>query len=150
MEDERAELLGLLDALDRRPRVVPLRILAGRDHDSHCGVRRGLEVDPHKVALRRAGECTEQVAFEPREERLRLRVAEPAVELQHLRPVRGEHQPREKDAPERSAAAGELLEHGRVDPVDELGDLVDAETRDGREGPMPPVFGPVSPSPTRL
>ena len=49
-------------------------------------------------------------------------------------------------APRRASS----LEHGRVDPVDELGDLVDAEPGTGENDPMPPVFGPVSPSPTRL
>ena len=125
--------LGLLDAVDRRPRVVPLRIVPGGDHDGRRRARRGLQVDLRQVACRRPGECAEQVAVEAREERLCLRVAEPAVELEHLRAVRGQHQPREEDARERSAAPRELLEHWRVDPVDELGDLVDAEARHGRE-----------------
>ena len=51
------------------------------------------QVDAFELAGRCRRERAEQVAFDPRQDRLRLRVAEAAVELEHARAVVGEHQP---------------------------------------------------------
>ena len=70
-------------------------------------------------------------------ERLRLRIAEARVELEHLRPRLRQHQPSEEHADERRPAAGELLDHGPVDLLDELRHLRLSEPGDGREGAHP-------------
>src|SRR5438046_2590796 len=56
----------------------------------------------------------------PAEDRLRLRIAEAAVELEHLGPVVGEHEPGVERPDERSAAARELGQDGAVHGVDDL------------------------------
>ena len=76
-------------------------------------------LDPCRVAVRGRRERLQQVALEARHERLRLRVAEARVELEHARPVGGEHQTGEEAADERRAATGELVEHRLVDLPDE-------------------------------
>ena len=109
------------------PDVVAGRVVAGREDDGDRGIIRDLEIDAGEIACRRCGERPEQVAVEAREQRLRLGIAETAVELEHARPVVGEHQPGEEDADEGNAASGELLEHGPVDRVQDLLDLRRAE-----------------------
>ena len=49
-------------------------------------------------------EQVQQVGLQPHQQRLGLRVAEPAVELQHPRPLVGHHQPGVQHAPERAPA----------------------------------------------
>ena len=61
-------------------------------------------------------------------------IAEAAVELEHLRAVRRQHQPREEHADERRAAPRQLFDDRPVDLLDELGDLVGAHSRNRREG----------------
>jgi hypothetical protein len=123
VEDERAETLGGLDPLDLRAGVVALRVLAAGDDDRHGRPRVDLEIDASEPARRGRRERSREVAVDPGHERLRLRVAEPAVELEHLWPLRGQHQPREEHAGERCPAPGQLLDHGSVDEADELLDL---------------------------
>src|SRR3972149_6582980 len=53
---------------------------------------RARDLGPRGVAGRRGREEIEQVALEPRHDRLRLRIAEAAVELEDARPARGQHQ----------------------------------------------------------
>ena len=62
----------------------------------------------------------QQIALEARQERLRLGIAETAVELDHAQPVLRPHQPRVEEALERRAAARELAEHRQVDGLDDL------------------------------
>ena len=52
VEDERAETLGGLDALDLRAGVVALRVLAAGDDDGHGRPRVDLEVDAAELARR--------------------------------------------------------------------------------------------------
>ncbi len=63
----------------------------------------------------RALHQVEQVAAQARQHGLRLRVAEADVELEHLRPLGGEHEPGVEHAVERRALALELLHHGLED-----------------------------------
>src|SRR4029077_3705323 len=67
-------------------------------------------------------------AGEQRSDRLRLRIAEAAVELEHARTLRGQHQPRIEQAHERSATARELSENGTMYRRNEL------VARQGRQG----------------
>ena len=96
VEDERSGGLGRLDSLDRRALVAPLGVLATRDHDrDRCSIR-------NLQLLREVtGELRQQVAREPREERLRLGIAETAVELDHTQPVLRPHQACVEEALER-------------------------------------------------
>ena len=61
-------------------------------------------------------EQRQQVGVQPREERLRLGIAEADVELQHLRAVRGQHQPGVEHAPVGPALGGEARD-GRLDDL---------------------------------
>ena len=137
VEDERPGALRLLDAADRRAAVVaPLRVGARGEHESDRGaVARGNgAVQP---SPRNALQRLEQVALQPRQDRLRLRIPETAVELEHLRAVVGQHEARVEHAGERSAAVRELRQHGPVNRIDELFNLSVAEPRDRRVGAHP-------------
>ena len=120
------------------------------EHDGHCGVVGGGELDALEVAPRSRRERAEEVSLQTGQDRLGLGVAEAAVELEHLRPVRRQHQPGEKHADEWRAAPRELLDDRLVNLLDELRDLVRTHPGNREKEPMPPVFGPVSPSPIRL
>ena len=52
-----------------------------------------------------------------RQDDLRLRIAEPDVELDHLRPVGGEHQTDVEEPDVRIAVGAHPIEHRRDDPV---------------------------------
>ncbi len=92
-----------------------------------------------------------QRRLQPGQHHLRLRVAEAGVELDHPEPARGQRQPGVEQAGERRAAAAPSRRRSAAAPAP-------ARRRPGPGGahgsgeyaPMPPVFGPVSPSPTRL
>src|SRR4029078_11554447 len=72
-------------------------------------------------------------AVEERNPRLRLRVAEPAVVLEHAGAVRRQHQPREERADERMSPASELAETGLDVRRDETVERVVTDTGHGRE-----------------
>src|SRR5438105_2795253 len=129
MEDERAVPLGVVDSLDRRPRVALRGIARSGEDDGDGGLVRSVQRPSAEVALSRGGEHAEQVVLEQRDDRLRLGIAEAAVELQHPRPVVGEHQAGVEDADERRPALRELVEHR---PVDALDDLLRVDPLDGR------------------
>ena len=91
-------------------------IAAAREHDGHRGLGDHSSRDPGEPAgLCRRLEQLEQIRPQPRQDRLRLGIAEADVELEHLRAVGGQHQPGVEDAVERHAAPGELVEHGLMD-----------------------------------
>ena len=83
VEDVRAGRFGLLDAGDRRAERRPRRDSRGREHDRHRGVVRAASVDVPSVPGGARRERVEQVPSSERHERLRLRIAEAAVELEH-------------------------------------------------------------------
>ena len=95
---------------------------------------RGGELDALEVAPRSRGERAEEVALQTGQDRLGLGVAEAAVELEHFRSVRRQHQPGEEHADERRAAPRELLDDRLVNLLDELRDLVRTHSGNGREG----------------
>src|SRR5439155_21164161 len=92
VEDEGARGLGSGDSVDRRPTVALLRIVASSENDGHRSAAGRAELGAER-ARGSAGERLEQVALQARQDRLRLRIPEPAVELEHPRPGIGEHQP---------------------------------------------------------
>ena len=138
------------------PAIVVPAVAVARDSRSAATTTvtaapaRHVERDAGEIACRRAGERPEQVAVDEREHGLRLGIAEAAVELEHARPVRGQHQPGEEQADERRAALVQAPRERVVDVLDELVDLRRREARYGAYEPMPPVFGPSSPSYARL
>ena len=72
-----------------------LGIAAGGEDDRHRPVVGELRVGASKAAgLTRRQTELDQVGAQPRQHRLRLGIAEATVELEHLRPVRGDHQAR--------------------------------------------------------
>ena len=66
-----------------------------------------------QLAGRRGGERLEQVPFQQRENRLRLGVAEAAVELEDPWPVLGEHEPGEEQPDEGRPARWSSASTGR-------------------------------------
>ena len=118
-----------------RAAVAARGIVAGGQHDSHGGARP--RADRARVQLPHGGRSqhVEEVAVEERHERLRLRVAEAAVVLEHPRPVRRQHQPREERADEGVPAGGELGDDRAAREVDEPFQLVAVDPRHRREGP---------------
>ena len=88
VEDERAARLRRLDPVDRRARCRRARDSRGRRarRSPPRASTRG-SATPASVAGRRRRERLEQVALEQRQERLRLGIAEAAVELEHARAV---------------------------------------------------------------
>ena len=67
-----------------------------------------------------AGEQRQQVALEAGQQRLRLGIAEAAVELDHAQPVLRSHQSRVEEPLERRAALRELAEHRQVHRLEDL------------------------------
>ena len=99
VEDERAGRLGRRDTVDRRPAVDALRIARRRQHDGHRRAAARARRDPPARSPRAAAASTSRRSPSmQRQHGLRLGVAEAAVELEHLRPSVGEHQPREEQA----------------------------------------------------
>ena len=142
----------------RRCRVIgsplhrPLRVAGARQHDARrappCGSRGAERSKPP----RRAGEQhRQQVVLEPQQERLRLGVAEAGVELEHPRPVGGQHQAGVEDADERPVLGREPGQRRPHHALEHLGGLGPRSARP--TGCVPPCrrcSGPVSPSPSRL
>ena len=130
VEDERAGGLGVVDPVDRRATValrrVPLRSRARpspRRVPTSRRPRRPRPRAPPQPASR--GDRRQQ-----RNDRLRLGVAEPAVELEHARPVRRQHQPRVQQPGERRFRASR------------------APSAPGREPPRTSSSASARPSPT--
>src|SRR6185295_4042103 len=130
VKDERPFLLGLADAVDRGADVVARGIFTAREHDGDRGSVCDREVGARQIARRRGGEDLEEVSFEAGQERLRLGIAEPAVELEYPWPIGRDHEPCEEHADKRRAALGELGENRAVDRVEQLLDLCGAKPGD--------------------
>src|ERR687891_700267 len=135
VEDESAGGFGVRDASERHAAFGPIGVAVRSEHDGHGCLWPGRQLDPGERALRRRGERFEEVALEPWQDRLRLGVAEAAVELEHPRPVFREHQPRVEQPLEGRAVRGELAEHRAVNRLDELGGLFRREGGHRRVAP---------------
>ncbi len=84
------------------------RVALSGEHDGHRGPGCAVDLDPGRVASRRRDEHLEKIAFEHRDERLRLGIAEAAVEFEHPRAIRSQHQACIQEADERSTPLREL------------------------------------------
>src|ERR671935_394294 len=130
VEHERSQSLRVLDSFDRRAAVAVLGIVAGGEHHRDCRPLAGANVRS-KLSDRSAPQRPEQIAVDAGQDRLRLRVAEAAVELQHPRPVLREHQPGVEQSGEWRAPPCELHEHGPVHCLEQLLHLRRADARYG-------------------
>src|SRR6266542_5433729 len=92
VEDERSGSFRFSDSFDRGAGVASLRIVAAGEHDRDRRTLADLR-GACELAGGGAPESAEQIALEPRQNRLRLRIAETAVELEYPRAVLGQHQP---------------------------------------------------------
>src|SRR5450631_1443988 len=81
------------ESVDSLPYFVRSRISARRHHHANRSVLRPLEIPFAHAPLNRSLQRLGQVALQPHQNRLRLRIAKAAVELQHHRPTRRHHQP---------------------------------------------------------
>ena len=70
-----------------------------------------------QLAVARGQQRRQQIGAQPQQQRLALRVAEADVELDQLRPVRGQHQPGEQDAAERRALPRHFGQRRADDPL---------------------------------
>jgi hypothetical protein len=132
VEDERAGRLGGADALDRRPAVTARRVVAARQDDGDGGLVGGGYFEARYLSGGRRRERGEEVAVQPRYDHLRLRVAEAAVELEHARPLRGQHQARVQQPGERRATARELGGDGPMHCVGNGLEVIDPGDRGER------------------
>src|SRR4051794_17349559 len=140
VEDERPRRLGVLDAGDRRAGVAALRVFAAREDDGDGGALR--ELRRGQVA----GEQRQQVGVEPRQHRLRLGIAEAAVELDHLDPGLGADEAGVEAPLERRAALRELAQPGGG-TVSRGSSGAGSPTAAGRgEAPPAPPFAAGSPA----
>jgi hypothetical protein len=71
----------------------------------------------------RAHEQWEEVALDPRQDRLRLWIPEAAVELEHPRAVLGQHQPGVEQTREGRVPPRQLGQHRPVNDLEQLFDL---------------------------
>src|SRR5919109_4085222 len=131
VEDERPGRLCRFDALDRRACVGPLRVVPSGEDDGHCGVLGRLERARGKSPACRGGEGLDEIPLDAREDRLRLRIPEPAVELQHLGAGVGQHQASVKQADEWRSALRKL---GHDRPVHSLDQVLDSPRIDVGDG----------------
>jgi hypothetical protein len=93
VEDERAlDRFGLSEPLDLEPRFVGIRIAPRREHDGHARLRGQVRLVEGEVPLGAREAQLGEIGAEPRNDHLRLWVAEPRVELEHLGTLVGEHQ----------------------------------------------------------
>src|SRR5204863_9081984 len=99
------------------------------------GLRSRRQLDGAERTRRGSPEGAEEVALETRKDCLGLRIAEPAVELEHSWPILGEHEACVQEADEGRAPVGQLREDGPVYALDEFVDLVRAQEGQRRVAP---------------
>ena len=129
VEDERAGAPSTFQTLDRIVRPWRVRVAGRREHDPDR--RHGQDRQPGTLETQGPG-CIQQVTAsrrqqqrpqrdrDPRQDRLRLRVAEPGVALEQDRAVRRQHEASVERATERGAASGQLGQDRAVEPVDQV------------------------------
>src|ERR1019366_8975 len=90
--------LRFVDAADELARLEPTRIAAGCHHDADRRIMGPAKIAIADAALNGRLNRFEQIAFHAHDDRLGLRIAEAAVELQHHGPARRHHDAAVKDA----------------------------------------------------
>ncbi len=145
VEDERAGCLRIVDALDRRALVGRGWIVAAREHDRHRRARRDLRRRRRRATAAggrsRAAAAAGCVSGSPKRQLnsiTRQAVRRSASARRRAHPWNGE--PRRAS----SRRTGRWIV-SRISSVSESG-----TSGSGENEPIPPVFGPVSPSPIAL
>ena len=124
VEDESARRGGLGQPVDRIAAARRVRVAGGGEHERDRGAREGRDapIGDHARAEGRSQVTTrggQQERAErdrqARQDRLRLRVTEPGVELEQDGAALGEDQPRVERAVERRTTPSQLGEHRPVD-----------------------------------
>ncbi len=109
-EEDLRPVLGALDALDAADReagLVAAGVASGGHHHADRRLVRPLDLHVCEAAVCDGLADLEQVGAQERQQRLCLRIAEAAVELDHLRAVRGQHHAGVEHAPVLAAGCRE-------------------------------------------
>ena len=91
-------LFKLLKPGDWKAFLVTHRIPFARKDDAYCRILLKLQIHFIQCAVNTCLHNFKNVIFHPRKDYLCLRVTEPCVVLQHLRPFLREHKPEEDDS----------------------------------------------------
>src|SRR5450631_2714689 len=104
---------GKLKTADRIALAVSIGIAAGGHDDPERSARVPSNLKSLQGTVERCLAQVDEIALQSHQNRLCFRVAEPAVEFQHLgRPVRGNHQSRIKEAEIGIAVGSQALQGG--------------------------------------
>src|ERR1700686_1528405 len=93
-----SQICRIFEAADSLSRLVAPGIAAGGHHHTHGGIVRPFEIAIASASVDRSFHGLNQITFEPHQNRLRLGVAETAVEFEHHRAARSHHKPAIKNA----------------------------------------------------
>src|SRR3989454_586611 len=104
-----------LHTLDPPPALDRARVALGGEHDAQRGTCIPIDGGAGEAAVARALDQLEQVGAQADEQRLRLRIAEAHVELEHLGVAVPHHEPGVEDARVADALPGEAAHHGLHD-----------------------------------
>ena len=128
--DGALDLGGGVETVDRHAGLVGARIAAGGEDHGDRRVGRPVHLHVREPAGGAREQEVRQIGAQPRDHDLGLGVAEPAVVLEDLRAVGGEHQPRVEEPPVRQALGGHRG-HGAPAQVPDLalGRIVDPRKR---------------------
>ena len=127
--------------------------IAGRRHDdAERGTPVPFGLDLVEPAVDGGLQQSHQVGLQPHHDRLRFRIAHAAIELERLGTAGAvDHQARVEKTGERDAVGGHAVDRSRwMISRSTRAWIVGVTTGAGEYAPMPPVFGPRSPSSRRL
>ena len=115
------QALGLLQPVNPLACLVPVGIAGRGQHHAHLGVRPGPDGRCAETACGRLGEHRTQIIGDHRQYDLRLGIAEPDIELDHLRAIRRQHEAGVKEAAKLASFAAHSLEHRNDDVAHDPG-----------------------------
>jgi len=110
---------GAVEAADDLAGHRPPWIAGARQHDAGGGLLAERQAADVEVAGRSGPEERQQVVLQAHEDHLRLGIAEPGVELEHARPLRGQHQAGVEHAGERPPLGRHPGDSGLHDALDD-------------------------------
>src|SRR5271154_1910603 len=104
--------LSPVESCNLLPHLVRPRISSRSHHHAYRSIARPLEIAFTDPAFNRRLQSLHQIALQPHQNRLRLRIPEPAIKLQHHRTSRRHHQPAVQHAFIFRALRFHALNHG--------------------------------------
>ena len=141
----------MLETADFFPGRIFFRIAAGRHHNSDARSLVPLDFHFVEISINGCDEQLEQVRFQSRQNRLCLRIAKPAIELENLRTLFCHDQPGKKQSAKRNVLVRQAAEKRLNDLSFKLRlRVAQFQFSAGLIAPIPPVFGPMSSSNARL